>query len=411
MIVHKNLPKYISARATALCAVFALALSLPSISQAAPKLISVKNITPFATVNDVELIVVTKSALITVKNSDAQSADIEITARDFEGAIVWEKVIDSGRDEVATAIATDNNGNIWIGGNSSDNQSTESQTATSAMTSIPLNPDGVLIEDSLILRSDLRQTTLWQVTSAGELATTFAYTRNEISLVDAISINASGASLLLARESGFSLISSDLKGAFTKEVKIGSAKTTLTSILRSSDGSVSLFGASSETLGGKKLVGRQDGVLIKVSKTGAITNVVRSSAPKALRIWNTATSSFFLTGSVKTAVINESALTKFNSSFIPTWTTRIASTGRAVAANGAGGSFYVALEPTGAVKGVTNFKAKKSQSLVLNYDSKGLLIAAFSAADLKSIKQITFSQSGGLFLLTDDAIFRVGVAK
>lgn len=411
MIVHKNWHKYFAARAAYLLVALVLALSLPVTLQAAPKLISVKNITQFASEIDVELMVVTKNALITVRNSATQNTNIEVKAEDFTGTILWEKVIDSGSDEVATVIATDSTGNIWIGGNSSDNQSTESQTATSATTSTPLNPDGVLVEDFPILRSDMRQTTLWQLSPAGELVTTFTYTGGEISLVNALSINASGASFLLARESGFSLISSDLKGAFTKEVKIGSAKTTLTSILRSSDGSVSLFGSSSETLGGKKLVGREDGVLIKVSKAGAITNVVRSSAPKALRIWNTATNSLLLTGSVKTATTSESALTKFNSSFTPTWTTRIASTGRAIAANGAGGSFYVALEPTGAVKGLANFKATKGQSLVLNYDGKGVLIAAFSAADLKSIKQITFSQLGGLFILTDNAIFRVGATK
>jgi hypothetical protein len=192
------------------------------------------------------------------------------------------------------------------------------------------------------------------------------------------------------------------QGKFSKELKIGSAKTKLSAITRNGDGTTYLFGSSSETLGGKKLVGRTDGALIKISKTGSITSVVRSSAPKAIRDWQSTTSSLFVTGSVKSGTTVESAITKFNSSFVPTWTTRISSTGKTLASSGANGSFYAILEPTSAIKGVTGFQAVKGQSVVLQFDSKGLLISAFTSAEMTSAIASTYSNTAGLFLLAVD---------
>ena len=257
----------------------------------------------------------------------------------------------------------------------------------------------------------MRQLTLWKVSKAGEVTETLATLQNETSIVDAISISPTGISAIGSRESGPFLISTNIKGEFSKELKIGTAKTKLNSVVRLGDGTVNLFGSSTETLSGKKLVGREDGVLIKVSKAGAISSVVRSSAPRALRSWTSATSTLFLTGSVKSGTTSESAITKFTSSFAPTWTTRIASTGTTLAANGPAKSFYVALEPTAAIKGLAPIKLVKGQSFVLQFDSTGLLVGAFSAAEMSAVKAITFSAVGGLFLLTETGIFRVGVTK
>jgi hypothetical protein len=190
------------------------------------------------------------------------------------------------------------------------------------------------------------------------------------------------------------------QGKFSKELKLGTSKTKLNAVVRGSDGSTYLFGSSSETLGGKKLVGRLDGVLIKVSKTGALSSVVRSSATKALRDWQGATSSLFVTGSVTTGNITESALTKFNSSFVPTWTTRFASTGKTLGANGLNGSVYAVLEPTSAIKAISGLKLIKGQSVVLQFDSKGVLISAYTAADLISPVASVYSKGAGLLILT-----------
>jgi hypothetical protein len=82
-----------------------------------------------------------------------------------------------------------------------------------------------------------------------------------------------------------------------------------------------------------------------------------------------------------------------------------------LAANGPNKSFYVALEPTAAIKGLAPIKLVKGQSFILQFDSKGLLVGAFSSAEMNAAKAIAYSAVGGLFLLTENGIFRVGGAR
>ena len=400
MIAHKNLRKLFVLTLIS-------ALVFPTTASAAPKLVTVKSAIKWAESAEVELFAVTAESVITLKNVLSNTSNIEIQARDFAGTSLWSKTIDSGSDEVATAIAADSQGNIWLAGNSVAAASADTATATGS----GLNPDNVAIENVTPLRQDMRQLTLWKISKVGEVIETFSSVQSAISIVEAISISATGISLIGSRESGPFLISANLKGEFGKELKIGTAKTKLNSVVRLGDGTVNLFGSSTETLAGKKLVGREDGVLIKVSKTGAVASVVRSSAPRAQRSWSSATSTLLLTGSVRSGTTNESAITKFTSSFAPTWTTRISSTGNTLASNGPNNSFYAVLEPTAAVKGLAPTKLLKGQSIVLQFDSKGSLINAFTAAELSQVKSTGFSAGGGLFLLTESGIFRVGVAK
>ncbi len=401
MIAHKNLRRYL------LIPALIAALVFPATAIAAPKLATVKSAVKWAEGAGAELFTVTNKSVVTVENVVTTSSNIEIQARDFTGTILWAKSIDSGSDEVATAITSDSQGNIWMAGNSAAPAGLETSTTTANA----LNPDNVAIENTAPIRQDMRQLTIWKINEAGEVSDNFNFAQTEISLVDAISVSPTGISVIGSRESGPFLISASPKGVFGKELRIGTAKTKINSVVRLGDGTVNLFGSSAESLQGKKLAGREDGVLIKVSKTGSISSVVRSSAPKALRSWTSATSTLFLTGSVKSGTASESAITKFSSAFAPTWTTRIASTGVQQAANGPNKSFYVALEPTAAIKGLTPTKLAKGQSVILQFDSKGLLIAAFTSPELSQVKSISYSQIGGLFIDSANGIFRVGVTK
>lgn len=401
MIAHKNLLRFLLVPALISGLVF------PTTANAAPKLVTVKSAVKWSDSVGAELLVVTNKAVVTVKNLTAMNSDIEVQAQDFTGASLWTKIIDSGGDEVATAITADNQGNIWIAGNSAMPASAETATAVGQ----GLNPDNVAIENTPPLRQDMRQLTIWKINDAGEVTDTFTSLQSELSLVEAISVSATGISIIGSRESGPFLTSTNLKGLFIKELKVGTAKTKLSAVVRLGDGTINLFGSSTETLAGKKLVGREDGVLIKVSKTGVISSVVRSSAPRSQRNWTSATSTLFLTGLVKSGTTSESAMTKFTSSFAPTWTTRIASTGRTLASSGPSNSFYAVLEPTAAVKGLAPTKFVKGQSIVLQFDSKGLLISAFTNTELGQVTSTGFSTAGGLFLLTETGIFRVGATK
>jgi hypothetical protein len=389
VIARKNLLKKY------LVLVVIASVAMTGVAQGAPKSVSVKPLKVFSQSSSAETIVANSKAIFTYENIMEVSADIKVRAFDFAGTEIWSKTVDSGLDELATAMAIDSQGTLWLVGNIAIAPQPESATAATGA----LNPDGIEVENIPPLRADMKNISVWQISATGEVIGQSSIAT--VALIDAISVSSSGLSILASRDNEPFLITLS-EGKFSKELKIGSAKTKISAITRSSDGTTYLVGSSSETLGGKKLVGRVDGVLIKFAKTGSITSVVRSSAPKGLRDWQSTTSSLFVTGAARSGTTVESAITKFNSSFIPTWTTRIPSTGRTLASSGANGSFYAILEPTSAIKGITGFRVVKGQSVALQFDSKGLLISAFTSAELTSVIASTYSSTVGLFLLTAD---------
>ena len=374
-------------------AVFAVALA-PS-AGAAPKAVAIKQMVQITQDATAEAMVVTSKYILTYANIVGQSADIKVRAIDFAGTEIWAKTIDSGWDEVATAITVDTQGSIWLAGNSAAAPNAETTTAATGA----LNPDLIVIESTTALRPDMKNIALWQLSSTGDLLSQTNSTTLQPAIVDAISANTTGASVLMTRDSGQSLVSVKA-GSFSKELTLGTARSKFKTALRGSDGSTYIFGSSSETLGGKKLVGRVDGILMKVSKTGTIASVVRSSAPKAIRDWQSATASLFLTGVVKSGATTETAVTKFTSVFAPTWTLRFASTGFSLATPGASGSVFAIFESTALLKGVSSFKVVKGQSVALQFDSRGAISGAFTSPVLNSPKSTGYSSDGGLIVLT-----------
>ena len=389
MIVRKNSLNKIFLAATA------ITVAVVPTAESAPKSVAMKQFVQLTKEIGAEGMVVTSKAIITYSNIVGKSSDIQLRAVGFTGALIWSKTIDSGRDEVATAITTDAQGTIWVGGNSSPAVQSETITVITGA----LNPDSVTVEMPNELRGDMKNVALWQFSQLGDLLSQIDLKTNQPALVDAISPNATGVSILLSRESGQSLAL--LKaGALDKEVKLGTAKSKFNVIFRAADGSTSLFGSSSETLGGKKLAGKVDGILLKVSKAGSISSLVRSSAAGAIRDWQSATASNFLTGVVKSGKKIETAVTKFNSTFTPTWTTRYPSTGVSLAASGASGSVFSIFEPTAALKGVSGWKQVKGQLVALEFDGKGVLIGAITNSLLIAPLAAGYSSEVGLVVLT-----------
>ena len=389
MIVRKN-----SLNKTFLAAI-AFAIALAPTAESAPKLVAMKEFVQLAKDVSAEGMVVTSKAIVTYSNIVGKSADIQINAIDFTGVQIWSKTIDSGWDEVATAITVDAQGLIWLGGNSAAPTLPESYTAIAGA----LNPDSVTVENVNELRGDMKNIALWQISAAGELLSQINSTKSLPAIIDGVSANSSGVSILLSRDTGQSLALVKA-GVFEKEITLGTIKSNFNVIVRATDGSTSLFGSSSETLGGKKLAGKVDGVLLKVSKTGSIASVVRSSATGAMRDWQSATSTNFLTGVVRSGKKIETALTKFNSAFAPSWTTRYSSTGTSLAASGANGSVFAIFEPITALKGVSGWKQIKGQSVALQFDSKGGLIGALTNLALRSPLTAGFTADSGLVVLT-----------
>ena len=376
-------------RRIAICLVVSLVGTTPAV--AAPKSVALKKLTIVATVAGAEKLVVSGKTLVTVSNSDGPNTNILLTGMDIKGVQLWQKTIDSGSDEVALATAVDPLGNIWLAGAASSITAPESATAAIQAE----NPDGVVAEPTTKLRSDLSVLTLWKVSALGEVLATYSSAQLSPPLINAISVNSSGVSVVGQLQDKPFLLSANNAGTFGKLLSIGTAKTQLNAVLRHGDGSISVFGSSAETLGGKKLAGVRDGVLIKVSKTGAIASVVRSSAPKADRSWLAADSTLALTGYVKSGKVIESAFTKFTTAFAPTWTLRVPSTGSSLVQS-AGSTTYGALQSNSAVSGVTGWRPTAPSLLLLSFDAKGVVTSASGSTELTEALSLTYSKDVGL---------------
>lgn len=384
-----------------------LALLLVGITPAvaAPKSVAVKKLTIIATVN-AEAMVVTGKTIVTVSNTEGLNSNILLTGMDISGVQLWQKTIDSGVDEIVLASAVDPLGNVWLAGASSVLTSVESATAPIQAE----NPDGVIAEPVTKLRGDMNQLTLWKLSPLGDLLGTYTLSQSAPALINAISVNASGVSIVGQLLDKPFLISATANGVFGKVISIGTSKTQLGALVRHSDGSVSVFGSSAETLAGKKLAGVRDGVLIRVSKTGAIASVVRSSAPKANRAWLAADSTLALTGFVKSGKVVETAFTKFTIAFAPTWTMRVPSLGTSTVLT-AGNTTYGAISSSSAVAGVIGWKPTSASVLLLALDTKGVVSGAYGSSEITEPISLAYSKELGLIGLAKTSAQSVSLFK
>ncbi len=366
-----------------------LTLTIPQAS-AAPKPITPQLGSIYSAPTGSEFFIQSGRNSLYLQNVQQKTSDILITARDLSNSQVWQKTIDSGVDEVVTAVASDSAGNLWIAGAASTLPLTESYTPIDGID----NPDLVIVETATAVRSDLNKIALWKISSTGELLSTYYSAQNSIPIINSISIASSGISMIGELGGKQIFITATFTGTFSKPVIIGTTKTQLTSVLRNSDGSSYIVGNSSETLAGKKVAGVRDGIIFKVSKTGSITSLLRSSASKAVRSWNSLESSLLLTGPVVTGKAIETAITKFTTSFAPTWTTRIPSVGPSVGIAG-GGNYFVALSTKSQISGIS-WKPTSPSMIVITFDNKGLIKAAHTFPGLVTPLSLQFTRDRGV---------------
>jgi len=384
-----------------------LVLAFSPSAHAVQKKVTVKKITTVMDAPNVQMLLVSKASIITIATVDSLTTDVAIGAVDGAGAPLWQKVIDSGVDEVAMATTVDGAANVWLAGFSSQAKSAFTETASV----VAENPDAITLEAAEELRGDLNVLTVWKISPVGELLATYTSQYDLPGLINSISVNKSGLSIVGVLSEKPFLQNMSAAGEFSQQASIGTSKTTINTIVRNSDGSSSLFGSSTETLGGKKLAGIRDGVLVKTSKSGAISSVVRSSAIKGDRSWLSADSSLLLSGYVKVGKTTETAITKFTSTFVPTWTIRFASTGQSRAITGAGIS-YAAMGSKSAIASITGWKPSKAQLLVVAFDAKGVMTSAFGSSELSDPLALAYSKELGIVGLALNAdqsptIFRI----
>ena len=375
-----------------------VSLVITPVSHAAPKKISVKPLqllTTIGTPEEVSGAAVSGKSIIVygTKASKAYARAIDSTGKEL-----WNLLLDQSAASIATAAAVDSAGDIWITG------ATPLATGLIAPspTTTPFDPDKAVIPPATFI-GDLQAIALWKVSATGSLLFTYTLPTSSVLFPTAISVDKSGTSIvgIVATDKGNAgfLVNVDPVGVFSKLLQIGINSTTSDAIVRHSDGSFTVVGSSSETLAGKKVAGITDGILVKVSKTLKITSVVRSSIAKGKRIWNSASSSLLLAGEVTVSNKTETAVTKFSTSFVPTWTYRFASTGPALSASSTQALFI----STGAVSQL-NWNPKTPTPLLLTFDSKGVITAANSGpTGQKEVLGLLISKEFGVLTLTSSA--------
>ena len=368
-----------------------IAITLTPQSQAAPKAISIGLGSIYTPPVAAENFLLSGKNVIYYSNAESETANVIVTSFDFTNTKSWQLMIDSGADEIVSSATIDPIGNIWLVGSASLVNQSETATPNTGVD----NPDGVTDDPSPALRSDMNQLALWKVSQKGELLATYLLPQKSVPLATGVSAKNSGISITGILDNKPFLILGTTAGVFGKTVFLGSSKTEINSVIRSEDGTTSLFGSSAEILAGKKLMGKRDGILMKVSKAGTVTALVRSSANGASRGWTSGDSVNLLSGYVLTGAKSEIAITKFTSAFTPTWTTRYTGMGAPVAISG-GGLSYLAFTSKSAIAGINGWKPNEASLIVLTFSGKGVLQAATSLPGLQTPLNLAYSRDRGV---------------
>ena len=371
-------------------------------ANAAPKKISVKAmqlVTTVGTPDEVSGVVASGKSLIVY---GSKAAKAYVRAVDTTGKELWNISLDQSPVSIATAAVVDSAGDIWIAGATPLALGLTPPSPAATPEATPVNPDNASALPTTTV-GNLQAVTLWKVTAAGVLTGTTTLPTSSVIFPTAISVDRNGASIvgIIGTEKGSAgfFVNSDKAGVFGKLLQIGSVTTTADAVVRHTDGTFTVAGSSSETLAGKKVAGITDGVLIKISKAQKITSVVRSSAAKGKRIWNSATSTLLLGGEVVAGGKTETAITKFSSSFAPTWTYRFASTGPAITV----GSTYAVFISTGATPQL-NWNPRVATPLLLTFNAKGTVVAADRGpVGQRELLGAVLSKELGLLVVTSSA--------
>ncbi len=385
-----------------------LSVSSTFFAQGAPKLISQTPMTLVATLSKSDQIVgmVVKGKMIYLIGTvtGVVSTDGYIQALDSGGNVQWSLPLDNGSNEIATTATFDSRGNLWVVGSAQRATLPISDTATATPSPTPtvLNPDAITVDPVAPIRTDLTVLTLWKVSPSGVLLSTYTkelgapfLARTAIFANNAI--NVAGIMATTTGHAGF-LAQSDLAGSMGKPVLFGKSDTELNALARRSDGSLILSGSSSETIAKQPRKAIKDAIVIVISPVGKITSFLRSFNQSSTRSWQSGTNSYFLGGDAIGTGKQESVVTKFASTLVPTWTMRFASAGPALTADSPTSHFF-AFSSNGAVAGVKGWKPSKESVLTLSLNSKGAINGAFGALPISSPIALGFSRELGVVLL------------
>jgi hypothetical protein len=341
---------------------FSLLLS-QNVALAAP-LPTVKNLPiSFAIESDFDVsnAILTKDAVVLV---GSKSGTAEISARTFEGAILWR--FSPPQSSIATDIKSATDGSFWILGSSE-----VFDTSTVVSTSGAINPDSIIVTSPSPKSRGLVSLNIWQISSTGQLLSTFSHINSSVSFPRALYVASEGIFIIGDQQSASGRVGVIWICTFTScaaPIVIGKSETSLRDLTLINK-EIYIVGLSRDSITKLPLKGVTDGIVLRASTSGAIKGAFRSSLPKTYRKWESVTSSL-LQGGISIGKITEASVTQFNSSpgkfGVPVWSARFPARSGALTAG-----VSALFSSTGGISALTSWKPKSPQLLLLTFDSKG----------------------------------------
>jgi hypothetical protein len=328
------------------------------------------------------------------------TTDGYVQALDENGTELWKVALDSGGNDVVTAGAIDQNGNIWIAGSTAAPLAEPETTPTPYSTA--LNPDSVTVVSEIPHRNDTNFLSLWLISPAGNLLATYSTNLKRAIFVRGITVSSTQVSIAGIASTalgiaGF-LIQSDLHGVFGKIALIGKSNTEIDGIAKE-NGNIILVGRSGEKLFSKPVAGFRDGIILVFSSTGKFLNIVRSFNDQSNRTWRYATSTNFLGGSAVTGSKSEAVVTKYSSKMVPMWSTRFLSGGSAQTVDISPTSHVAIFASIAPIAGIRGWNPTRAQLIALVFDNTGLISGAYRASGMSDPVASGYSRELGLVLL------------
>jgi hypothetical protein len=320
-----------------------------------------------------------------------------LTSYTATGLQNWSVRLGNEGNEIATSIALDNDGSIWVLGASN----TVIQPSPASNSTGVLNPDNVPITPPSMPNSPINKVKLWQVSGTGILINSFEYSSTEVIYPKKILMAGSNLAILGNTYSGINskgfFLSATKTGFFSNMVIIGSKSTQINSAIINSDQSITLIGSSGEKLLKSNSIGKIDAITAKISNIGVVQQVARATLKGTSRTWSSIDQGLLQGGKVTYSNKLEAAITKFSALNKPVWNVRYLSRSTALVA--AGKNSWATFVSSGAIKGISNLKPKTPIPVILELGKKAELINAYTIASPAVV--IDSNADIGTVLVTD----------
>ena len=309
----------------------------------------------------------------------------------------WGLRLGNENSEIATSIAIDQDGSIWVVG--AGNAVT--QTTQPINPSGLLNPDNVPINPTQVSNTPINKVKLWQISNSGVLINSYEYQTENVIYPKKVVVSGSnliilGNTYLGASTRGFFLSASKF-GVFSNFSTIGSKSTQVNSAIINSDLSITAVGSSSEQLLKAKPLGKVDAITLRISDTGIVQQVARATLRSTSRAWNSIDQGLLQGGRVSYSNKTEAAVTKFSALNRPVWNVRYLSRSTALVTTGK--IPWTTFVSSGAIRGVSNWKPKNPTPVLLEFGKKAELVNAYTLTSPAVV--IDSSTDTGTVLVTD----------